>query len=212
MREIILKMSMTLDGFVASPDGGMKWFLDTRDPKGAKFTLNAISNAGLHIMGSRTFSDMSSYWPTSTDLFAATMNQIPKAVFSKRGAAILSGSNPTTTALKDARADNPSQQQNPLQPGADSWAKAYVATGDLKEEIAKLKAEDGKPIIAHGGARFARSLIASGLVDQYVMLVHPIAIGKGLPIFTDLSEPKSLELVSSTAFPRGGLGNIYRPK
>ena len=60
----------------------------------------------------------------------------------------------------------------------------------LADEIAKLKAQDGKPIIAHGGASFARSLIAADLVDQYVLLVHPIALGKGLPMFSDVAMPR----------------------
>ena len=69
MRDLILKMSISIDGFVGGPDGGIK-----------------IWNASLHIMGSRTFHDMAAYWPTSTEVFAAPMNQIPKAVFSRHRA------------------------------------------------------------------------------------------------------------------------------
>jgi dihydrofolate reductase len=86
-----------------------------------------------------------------------------------------------------------------------------VASGDLAEEVAKLKARAGKPIVAHGGASFARSLIAKGLVDQYALLVHPVALGKGLPVFSDLAMPRPLKLVSSTAFPAGAVAQIYRP-
>src|SRR6185312_17201212 len=98
-----------------------------------------------------------------------------------------------------------------LQPGAESWSQAYVAGGDLAEEIAKLKAEDGKPILAHGGVRFARSLIDRGLVDQFVLLVAPVALGKGLALFSDLAAPLPLELVSSRAFPGGAMAQVYRP-
>jgi dihydrofolate reductase len=118
------------------------------------------------------------------------MNQIPKAVFSKQGTSILPPNNTTAT---------------------DSWASAYVATGDLEEEITMLKTQRGKPIIAHGGASFARSLVAAGLVDQYVLMVHPIVLGKGMSLFADLPEPKIFQLVSSTTFPRGGSANVYRP-
>ena len=150
-------------------------------------------------MGSRTFRDMAGYWPTSTDEYAAPMNQIPKAVFSKQGSAILE-------AARLVR-DKP----DALQPGAESWAQAYVASGDLATEVAKLKAQDGKPIFAHGGATFARSLIAHGLVDQFDLLIVPLALGQGLPIFTALTHPRRLTLVSSTAFPRGSVVQIYRP-
>lgn len=198
MRELILKMSMSLDGFVASPDGGAKWIFQTQDEKAAEWTVKVIEDASLHIMGSRSFRDMAAYWPTSTSVFAPPMNRIPKAVFSKQGASIL------------PRADARPEQGGALQPGAESWAQAYVATGDLSEEVSKLKAQHGKPIIAHGGAGFARSLVASGLVDQFVLLVHPVAIGKGLSPFSGLPQPKFLQLVSSTAFPRGAVAQVYR--
>src|SRR5206468_250427 len=119
-------------------------------------------------------------YPSSTIPFAPPMNQIPKAVFSRQGPAILKGPDPAS---------------------AGNWADAYVAGGDLREEIAKLKATDGKPIIAHGGVSFARSLVALGLVDQFVLGVHPIALGRGLPLFSDLAAPMPLKLVSSKAFP-----------
>jgi dihydrofolate reductase len=86
-----------------------------------------------------------------------------------------------------------------------------VAAGELADEITRLKAQDGKPIIAHGGASFARSLIAADLVDQYVLLVHPIALGKGLPIFSDVAMPRRLKLMSSKTFPAGAVAQIYRP-
>jgi dihydrofolate reductase len=137
------------------------------------------------------------------------MNQIPKAVFSRQGPVILSRG-ATTAALDDARANAGGAGSAPLQPGAESWAQAYVASGDLAAEIAALKAQDGKPIVAHGGASFARSLVAQGLVDQFALLVHPVALGKGLPVFSELAAPTPLKLMSSKAFPGGSVAQIYR--
>lgn len=209
MCELILKMSISIDGFVGETDGGLKWVFGT-DHEARAWTVETVWNASLHIMGSRTFRDMAAYWPASTEEFAPPMNQIPKAVFSRRGPAALKAAG-TTAALRDARADAGPGHSAELRPGAESWAEAYVAAGDLDTEVAKLKAQDGKPIIAHGGASFARSLIAAGLVDQYVLLVHPIALGKGLPIFSSLTTPRRLELVSSRRFPAGTVAQVYRP-
>jgi dihydrofolate reductase len=199
MRELILKMSMSLDGFVSGPNGEADWMFGS-DKGAVAWTVATISNASLHIMGSRVFRDMAAHWPTSTAVFAPPMNQIPKAVFSKQGPAILK-----------AAASVGDTQSKPLHPGAESWAEAYVASGDLADEIAALKAADGKPIVAHGGAAFVRSLIARNLVDEYALLVHPIALGRGLPIFSDLPAPRPLKLVSSTAFPGGAAAQVYRP-
>jgi dihydrofolate reductase len=102
MRDLILKMSISIDGFVGRPDGSLRWIFDG-DQEAIAWTVETVWNAGLHIMGSHTFRDMAAYWPTSTEVFAPPMNQIPKAVFSRQGAAILKAGD-TTAALKDARA------------------------------------------------------------------------------------------------------------
>jgi dihydrofolate reductase len=208
VRELILKMSISIDGFVGGPGGEIEWVFGA-DQAARAWTVETIWNASLHIMGSRTFHDMAAYWPTSTEVFAPPMNQIPKAVFSRQGLSMLSNMS-TTAALEDARANaGPGQSAQP-QPGAESWAQAYVASGDLAAEIATLKAQDGKPIVAHGGASFARSLVAGGLVDQFALLVHPVALGKGLPVFSGLAAPTPLKLISSKAFPGGAVAQVYR--
>ena len=192
MRDLILKMSMSLDGFVSDLEGQNTWMFGA-DEEAEAWIVDRISNASLHIMGSRSFQDMAGWWPTSTDAFAAPMNEIPKAVFSRQGPALLD-------KVKTSAA-----------PAAASWKQAYVASRDLAEEVAKLKAEDGKPIVAHGGVRFARSLVAQGLVDQLALLVAPVALGKGLALFSDLPAPAPLQLVSSKAFPGGAVAQVYRP-
>ena len=90
MCEPILKMSISIDGFVAETDGGLKWVFGT-DHEAKPWTVETVWNASLHIMGSRTFRDMAAYWPASTEVFAPPMNQIPKAVFSRRGGGAQSG-------------------------------------------------------------------------------------------------------------------------
>ncbi|WP_109125472.1 dihydrofolate reductase family protein [Dyella sp. C11] len=203
MRKLILSMSMSLDGFVSSPDGDVKWIF-SGDQEAMAWKVQNLSNAGLIIMGSRSFQDMAPFWVTSASPFAPPMNQIPKAVFSRQGTGVLQG---VADALEVARAGNAGS----LQAGAESWAEAYVAGGDLAVEIAGLKAQHGKPIMALGGALFARSLIAHDLVDEYALMVHPIVLGRGVPIFSDLPAPRPLTLVSSKAFPLGSVAQIYRP-
>jgi dihydrofolate reductase len=197
-------MTISIDGFVAGPDGALDWIFG-RDSEARAWSVETVGRAGLHIMGSRTFRDMAAFWPTSADVFAPPMNRIPKAVFSRQGAAIL-----PQTPCDDAGVDPGKGPPAEFQPGAESWAQAYVASGDLAAEIAGLKAQEGDPIMAHGGASFARSLIAQGLVDQFTLLVRPVAVGRGLPIFCDLAAPTTLRLVSSTAFPGGSVAQIYR--
>ena len=140
------------------------------------------------------------------------MNQIPKAVFSNQGWAALKAAGPTA-ALREGGADAGPQHSAQRQPGAESWTEAYVAAGDLAAE-ARSSQGAGRQTdhrARPGARRFARSLIAAGLVDQYVLLVHPIALGKGLSIFSGLATPGRLKLVSSRRFPAGTVAQIYRP-
>jgi dihydrofolate reductase len=63
-----------------------------------------------------------------------------------------------------------------------------------------LKREPGKDLIAHGGASFAQSLARHDLIDEYRLMIHPVAIGSGLPLFKDLSTPLRLELIDARTF------------
>ena len=90
-----------------------------------------------------------------------------------------------------------------------SWAEAQVFDGDLVEGIKELKAGSGKPVLAIGGAGFMRDLIATGLIDEYHLAIHPIALGSGLPIFTDLQIPFYLKLGEVKVFPKGVVVHSY---
>ena len=209
MRDLILKMSISIDGFVSDLDGANKWMFGA-DQEAKAWGVEFIWNASLHIMGSRSFHGMAAWWPTSTDQFAPPMYQIPKAVFSRKGLTDLMNAD-TVAGLDEARTHAGTTQSAVLQPGAESWAQAYVASGDLAQEIAKLKGQEGKPIIAHGGVSFARSLVAKGLVDEFALIVAPMALGQGQPLFSELAAPLPLKLVSAKAFPGGAIAQIYRP-
>ena len=91
------------------------------------------------------------------------------------------------------------------------WPESRIARGDLGEEVKRLQAEPGGDIIAYGGASFARSLVRSGLVDEYRLTIHPLALGSGLALFTELDAPAQLQLVEAQAFQSGIVVHVYRP-
>ncbi|HLA52436.1 MAG TPA: dihydrofolate reductase family protein, partial [Flavitalea sp.] len=141
------------------------------------------------------FEMMAPYWPTATGPFATPMNEIPKVLFTKKG---FKGIDPGHTITAEQS------------PAVASWAEPRVFDGDLAEGIRELKAESGKPIVAIGGAGFMQSLIATGLIDEYHLAVHPVALGSGLPIFSGLAIPLYLKLADVKAFPGGVIANTYR--
>lgn len=89
---------------------------------------------------------------------------------------------------------------------AATWGPARIAAGDLATEVACLKQESSKDILAHGGAAFAQSLSRLNLVDEYRLLVHPVALGSGKPL---TQSPLNLRLVSSREFATGVVALIY---
>jgi dihydrofolate reductase len=91
------------------------------------------------------------------------------------------------------------------------WADSRIARGDLAQEIATLKREPGKDMLAWGGAAFAQSLSRLGLVDEYRLILQPVALGEGLPLFKDLTAPQRLELVDAQTYNTGAALHVYRP-
>ncbi len=182
MRDVILYMSMSLDGFV----GGNREHPGIAIPEGAElkqWKLDRISKAGAHLMGRTTYQEMSSYWPRSDDEYAAPMNDIPKIVFSR--------------TLTDAEA---------------IWPVTRVARGDLATEIATIKAEAGPDPIVWGGGRLAGALAAADLIDEYRLLVQPLVLGQGQALFDQLPDSRRLNLVEALSFPSGIVVHIYRPQ
>jgi dihydrofolate reductase len=87
------------------------------------------------------------------------------------------------------------------------WGETTIAAGDLAEAITRLKRErsDGY-LLAHGGVRFARSLVESGLIDEYRLVVHPVVLGAGQRIFT---APLTIEPTSTTVFSGGAVAHVF---
>ena len=207
MRKVVLKMSVSVDGFVAGPNGEIDWMFRSRDPRGKEWVADTIGRAGVHIMGRRTYQDWVGFWPYSTDALAAPMNRIPKVVFTRKGIVAPSASK-ATDALKDAASATTANRA--CDPEVlKSWTDARVARGDLKEEIRLLKEESGDYILAQGGAGFASSLAASGLIDEFRLVIHPVALGSGLALFQNLPEPLHLRLAGSIDFGSGAVARIY---
>ena len=212
MRKLILKMHMSVDGFVGGANGEVEWVFKSLDPAATDWIVQSIGQAGVHIMGRKTFFDMAAYWPTSSEPYAKPMNEIPKLAFSRKGFGQGQRAE-LTRAFADATRKNEAQGIKPSPASAaviKEWADTPILTGDLATEIKRLKQQPGKDVLAHGGAGFAQSLVKEGLIDEYQLMLHPVALGLGLPLFSTLMKPMDLKLVESKAFDTGAVVQIYR--
>jgi dihydrofolate reductase len=180
MRQVVLQMGVTLDGFVHGAQGYEDWGLPPEEDDIVAWKEASLREAGTHIMGRVSYEQMSTVWPTGTGVYADVMNEIPKVVFSK-----------TLT-----RAD---------------WAESRIASGDLADDIDRLKREPGGVIVAHGGATFVDSLIRENLIDEYRLVIHPVVIGHGISLFAALSEPLRLDVVEVRTFQSGTMAHTCRP-
>ncbi len=205
MRRLVLKMSMTLDGYVGGPAGEIDWIMRTLDAESTSWIEETLWQAGAHLVGRRTYADMVSYWPTSTEPLAAPMNAVPKIVFSRSGSLAYE---PTTALCNATNAQRDAGL--PLLEKPANWDDTRSLSGELSAEIAELKSESGKDLLAHGGASFAQSLVQLGLVDEYRLLVHPTVLGSGMALF-DGTTPFDLKLVDSTIFANGVHALVYHP-
>ena len=181
MTDVILYMSMSLDGFVGSDRDHPGMAIPEGDELN-QWKLDRIRRAGAHLMGRVTYQEMSSYWPHSQDPYAAPMNDIPKIVFSQ--------------SLTDDEA---------------TWPVTRVARGDLPTEIQSIKAAPGPDVIVWGGGRLAGSLAAANLIDEYRLLIQPLVLGQGQALFDQLPESRHLQLVEAMPFPSGIVVHVYRP-
>jgi dihydrofolate reductase len=176
MAALILKMSVSLDGYIAPPDGSTDWIAAGRSADGLTWSVETVGAAAAHLVGAATYTAWSGFWPGAAGPFARAMNEIPKVVFSD--------------SLTSA-----------------DWGETTIASGDLAESVTRLKREhaDGY-LLAHGGVRFARSLVATGLIDEYRLLIHPVVLGAGERLF---AAPLTVEPVSTTVFSGGGVAHVF---
>ncbi len=178
VRSVTCSMGMSLDGYVAGPDGTFDW--TAPDEELFRFTTDELRQLDVHLMGRRLYEDML-IWEADDRLpadhplplheFAALWRPLPKVVFS--------------STLSEVE------------------GSARLATGSLVEEIERLRAEPGEGNIAIGGGTLAAAAAAAGLVDEYRLRVFPVLVGGGTPLLPRTERRADLELLETRTFASG---------
>ena len=177
MRKLKLQMHISVDGFVAGPNGELDWVTWAEDPELISFVVELTDSCDTMLIGRKMAEGFMQHWEAvqpedPTFAFAQKMVGMRKIVFSHSQKTI-SGKN------------------------------ASITNEDLSTAVKKLKAEPGKDIIVYGGAGFVSSLIKEGLIDEFNLRVEPVMINKGLPIFNLLEHRQKLDLISVTPYAHG---------
>ena len=172
MRKLIYSMTVSLDGYIASPDGGIDW--TAPDEEQFRFHIQETQRIGVHLCGRRLYETML-YWETTEESqldadevrFAQIWKALPKVVL------------PTTLE--------------------SVVGNTRLARESVGEEVARLKQQPGGDI-AVGGAGLARACMKLGLIDEWHLFVRPVLLGGGTPYFPALDKRVNLELVETKTF------------
>ena len=193
MRKVIVNNSLTLDGVMQAPGrpeedlrgdfehGG--WAQPYFDEVMGSIAAEGIAKGGSLLLGRRTYEDLAAFWPTQSDdnPFTAVMNDFQKYVAS--------------TTLEE-----------PL-----SWNKSTLLKGDAAEAVAALKEQPGKDLVVLGSGELVQSLMRRRLIDEYVLLIHPLILGSGRRLFTDGGSSAELRLVDTKTTTTGVVIATYQP-
>lgn len=185
MRKLKLQVQMTIDGFVAGPEGQLDWMWAGAEQDETSFqkVIELADSCDTILLGRKMTPGFIEHWENGLVVnnispeqsLAQRMVKMRKIVFSR-----------TQTAMKGKNLE--------------------VENGDLATAVQALKKEPGRDIIVYGGANFVSSLISQDLIDEYYIFLNPVAIGSGLSIF---KERKMLKLESSIAYKNGKILNKY---
>ena len=183
MRKVVASLFISLDGVVEEPgDWHFPYF---NDEMGAAVG-ELLGVADTLLLGRKTYDDHAGAWPERE------AEGGEDAEFAK--------------VLGDARKIVVTRQRLEL-----TWRNSERLEGDLVEAVTALKNEPGGPIAISGSVSVVRQLLAAGLLDELHLLVHPIAVRKGMRLFDEGEPPIPLRLISSETFETGVLNLVYAP-
>ena len=181
MRKIIVSNYVSLDGFIAGPEGEIDWFV--WDEEMAKYSRDLLYSIDTLLFGRVTYELMAGYWPTASppsedQAIIDAMNSLPKIVFSRTL----------------ARAD---------------WTNTTLVKEINKEEILKMKQQPGMDMVIFGSGSIVSTFAQLGLIDEYRIIVNPVVLGRGKPLFKDIRDRINLRLLKTKTFSSNGNVILY---
>lgn len=187
MKRVILQEFVSVDGLGAGPNDSVDYVPASMqgDKRFGQRQVRFLDSVDTMLLGRATYQMFAGYWPSVTtgddQPFADKLNAMPKVVVSK--------------TLKRAPWGN--------------WGDAKIVKGDGVKEVAKLRDGSGKDIVLWGSLSLAQALMNAGLIDEYQLIVCPLVLGTGRPLFPAKTPPLDLQLVETQAFDRGAVLLTY---
>jgi dihydrofolate reductase len=179
MRKIISFMHISLDGFVAGPNGEMNWI--KVDEEIFDHVGKRIGESDTALYGRVTYEMMENYWPTAGDEPDASKHDIEHSRWYNKAQKIV-----LSKTMKGADLTN-----------------TTIISDNLSDRINEIKQQDGEEVLLFGSPTATHSLIQLNLIDGYWLFVNPIILGRGIPLFADIKDKIKLKLLTTRQFSCG---------
>jgi dihydrofolate reductase len=184
MTKLVVYNAMSLDGYFTDAAGDMSW-AHKRDPEWQAYVSENASGGGQLLFGRVTYELMASFWPTP---LAAQSNPIVVERMNSMRKFVFS------TTLDSV-----------------SWNNTKLLKGDLTTEVRKLKQEPGPNLVVMGSGSVVAQLADAGLIDEYQIVLNPLAVGNGRTLFEGVKRKLPMKLTNSRAFGNGNIVLFYEP-
>src|ERR1700741_5096524 len=179
MKRIISFMHISLDGFVAGPNGEMNWI--KIDEEIFDHVGKRISETDTALYGRVTYQMMENYWPTAADKPDASKHDIEHSKWYEIAHKVV-----LSKTMKDVDLTN-----------------TTIISDNLSDRISELKQQARGEILLFGSPKATHSLIQQNLIDGYWLFVNPIILGNGIPLFVDIKDKIKLNLLTTRPFTCG---------
>jgi dihydrofolate reductase len=183
MRKLIMFNLITLDGFFEGLNREIDWH--SVDEEFNDYSIQQLNQVDTILFGRVTYQMMASYWPTKEAI----------------------RDDPIVAGLMN---NSPKIVFSNIMQSAD-WQNTSLIRGDAVEAILKLKQLPGKDLVIFGSGKLTSSLASIGLIDEYRLIVNPIILGGGNPLFRELKGRLHLKLINSKVFKNGNVLLCYQP-
>jgi dihydrofolate reductase len=183
MRKIIAYNFLTLNGFFKGPNEDISWHKHGEEE--ARYSEEMLAQNSILLFGRKTYEHMASFWPTP----------MAKELFPK----VAEGMN---------RAEKIVFSESPFEA---AWENTQVVTGNIVEQVQRLKGSSGQDMAILGSGSIITLLTDSGLIDEYQLMIDPVALPDGMPVFKGIKQKLDLQLTGSRVFKSGVVLLCYQP-
>src|SRR3989454_5884321 len=187
MRKVILSISVTLDGFFEGPNKELDWHIVDEEVK--EYAKDLLNNVDTLLFGRVTYQLMADYWPAAATNSSTSKSDLEIADKMNNLPKIV-----FSKTLQEVK-----------------WNNSSLVKENIVEEISKMKQQTGKDMVIFGSGSIVSTFMQFGLIDEYRLIVNPVVLGSGKPLFKGINEKHNLKLLKNRILGSGVVILYYQP-